>query len=119
MAESCIPSISRSAHHKVQAKPVFLFFFFSFLKLRFSAFLSKSAKLVVFLLAWDLILSLGEVVICLFIGKHKKNLASCFTTGLGFRLQTVKTSLQKRISKNERNPGVEELFGVLTLSLFT
>lgn len=96
------------AHHRVQAQPVFCFcfslLFLSFLKLRFSIFLSKSAKQAVFLLAWDLILRLGEEVVCLPTGKPKESLASCLTTRLEFRLQTVKTSLQKRLTQEERNP---------------
>lgn len=82
----------------------FVFVFPSFLKLRFSIFLSKSAKQAVFLLAWDLILRLGEEVVCLPMGKPKESLASCLTTRLDFRLQTVKTSFQKRLTQEERNP---------------
>lgn len=89
-----------SSYHKVQTKLVFCLFFF---KLRFSTFFSKSAKQVVFLLACDLILRLEEVLICLLKHKPKENLAFWFITGLDFRLLTVQTSHQNRIS--EERPG--------------
>ena len=54
-------------------------------------------------MAWDLILRLGEEVVCLPTGKPIESLASCLTR-LDFRLQTLKTSLQKRLTQEERNP---------------
>lgn len=83
-----------SSCHKVQTEQVFFFF-------KFSTFLNHQAVCISFL-ACDLFLRLGEVLICLLKHKPKENLAFLFVTGLDFRLSTVQTSIQNRISQERR-----------------
>lgn len=95
--------LAASTHPGVQTQPVFCFVFPSlsfFFKNQFNIFLSKSAsRLCFFGLGPDPWVRGGGVL----AHGQAQSLASCLTR-LDFRLQTVKTSLQKRLTQEERNP---------------